>query len=202
MRHHDHGAVVLAVNAEQFFLKKNLRHGVERAERFIEEQQFRFVDKPACDRAPLRHSAGKLRRIRPRKFVQADEFQIFRHDFHRSGAVGEPECDVLLDGEPRHEPRFLKNESAVASGLPDGFPVEFDFALEVADESGDDPEHGRLAASRPADDCDEVTALNLEVDVVQNLDLASVDGEAFVQVPDGKYVVCFVHGQPPCLFRC
>ena len=202
VRHHDHGAVVLAVNAEQFFLKMNLCHCVERAEGFIEEQQFRFVDESAGDCAPLRHSAGELRRICPCKFIKSDEFQISGHDFRCFGAVGESECNVFFDGEPRHEPRFLKNESAVASRLSDGFPVEFDFALEVADESGDDPEHGRLAAPRPADDCDEFTTLNLEVDVAQNFNFASVDGEAFVQVPDGKYVVCFVHGQPPCLFRC
>lgn len=87
VRHHDHGAVVLGMNAEQFFLKMNLCHCVERAEGFIEEQEFRFVDESAGDCAPLRHSAGELRRICPCKFVQADEFQIFRHDFHRSGAV-------------------------------------------------------------------------------------------------------------------
>ncbi len=48
---------------------------VQRAERFVHQQQLGVVDKRAADRDTLAHAAGQLMRLLAREIVQTDPFQ-------------------------------------------------------------------------------------------------------------------------------
>ncbi len=63
---------LLAPDPQQFEIHLLARHGVERAERLVHQQEPRVLHERAHDRGALLHAAGKLERIALREFAQAD----------------------------------------------------------------------------------------------------------------------------------
>ena len=62
VRHEDHGLLVRVPDAHQLEAELLARHGVERRERLVHQQNRRIVNERAADRNPLLHAAGELAR--------------------------------------------------------------------------------------------------------------------------------------------
>ena len=98
MRHHDHRDVLLAPDAGELLLHGDLRHGVERAERLVEQQDLGLHRQRAGDADALRHAARKLARIGVGEVAEADERDVALRPLLGLGlglaAHLEPEGDV------------------------------------------------------------------------------------------------------------
>jgi len=93
----------------------------------------------------------------------------------------ESEGHVLVDRHVRIERIGLEHHGDAAirrRHLVHQLPADIELALGDLLEAGDDAERGALAATRRADEDDELAVLHLEVDVVQHLDLAEGLGDA------------------------
>ena len=72
------GATILP-QAQNFVLHPHAGKGVERAERFIEQENFGMVDQCSCKRNTLGHAAGKMMRIGISKGFESDQPHEFVH---------------------------------------------------------------------------------------------------------------------------
>src|SRR2546430_6224924 len=108
--------------------------------------------------------------------LEADELQ----ELERAPPFGraDPTRDLAPDDRvgkhrtPGKEIIGLEHEAAVAAWSRDRAAVEFDLPGACRLEAGDDAQKRGLAAARGADDGNEFTALDHEVDVVQRLQFA------------------------------
>jgi hypothetical protein len=156
------------------------REGVERREGFVEQQHLRPRRERPRDRNPLRLSAGKLARPAMRILRQPHALQHFADEpiAFRTRPVGEAEADILLDREPRQQPRLLKHEPHERIGLGDDFAVEPDAPARRLVEPCRKPQERALAAARTADNGDDLAFLDFEI---QSGERARAVGIGFVR---------------------
>ena len=82
----------------------------------------------------------------------------------------EPELDVLRDGEMREERVVLEDEADVAvlgGHLGDILAVDVHAAAGGIEQSGDDPQQGRLARTAGAQQREELARLDVQVGIVE-----------------------------------
>ncbi len=81
--------------------------GVERRERFIQEEDARTEDKCPCDRGPLLLTAGERSRCAPEEMADPEHVSGLRDQIPDSGRISlllpETKPYVLLDGQVRKE---------------------------------------------------------------------------------------------------
>src|SRR6266542_1281071 len=146
---------------------------VEVAERLVHEDEWRLGDDRARERDALLLPAGELRGIAPAHAAQLDELKGARdaavHVGTRHAAHLEAERNVARDAEVRKE-RVVLEHHAKAAPLRrhsrDVASVELDRSLVGLEQPGDAVERGRLAASRGAEEADELASGHLEIEPV------------------------------------
>ena len=95
MRDEQGGRAVRRPNGAQGVLQADTREGIERAERFIEQQRFGSGREGAGNRRALRHAAGNLVRVRPLETAQPHQINQFGDARIASHPRPEAEADVL-----------------------------------------------------------------------------------------------------------
>ena len=144
---------------------------VERAERLVEEEDFRFGDQRPGDGDPLLLAATQLADAACEQMAQVD---LLRHGLDLAAnrllvvaLQGQPELDVLAHVEEWEERIVLPDQPGAAlvhRHVADVVAAQQQRAFVRPLEAGDDPEQRRLAAAARAHDRDELAALDVDVD--------------------------------------
>ena len=95
-----------------------------------------------------------------------DQPRTFRR---RAPGRFEAQRDVLLHGQPRHQPVFLKHDAAFESGRTDWPVVEQNLPVMVAVQPDDQPEDRRFAATGGSNEADEFPRLDHKIDPLQDI---------------------------------
>ncbi|MPN61589.1 hypothetical protein SDC9_209327 [bioreactor metagenome] len=147
----DHRRPGFAGQLFQAVLQRHASEGVERPQRFVQQQHRRTVHQGADQRYALRHTAGEMLRIGVGEFAQPNAFQQ-RIDQRVlfAAAHGRPEGDVPAHREPGEEIGVLKDEADPRMDAIYDFPVDKDVPGSRVGQSGDDAQQRRFtAAGRP-----------------------------------------------------
>jgi hypothetical protein len=113
MRHHHRGEPLLLPDPLDQVLHLDPRQGIERPERFVQQQQARMADQCARECNPLLLTAGKDRRPGVLTASEADLAQCPRSLLTSRMAIGrvaKADRDVGRDTLPRQQPWFLKHQ--------------------------------------------------------------------------------------------
>ena len=127
VRDEEHGGAAGLPEAEHFVLQAHAGEGVERAERFVEEQDFRMVDERAGEGHALGHAAGEMMGKGVGETFQSHEAHELVHLaalFVEHAAGDEAGLDIAAHGEPREKIRVLENEAALGARRGDGFGAD------------------------------------------------------------------------------
>src|SRR6185369_3318227 len=134
----------------------------------------------AHHRDALLHSPGQLPRIATLEAVQSDEpEQIHRRLLQLLAAEAlhvDRQHHVAEHRAPREQYGRLEDDADVAARPHDRRVAQTSLALGSRREPGEDLEQRRLAATRRADDRDELTLIDREVDVFECSDQADARG--------------------------
>jgi len=211
------------VEAEQELLEIFAGGLVEGAEGFIEEDDFGFHDEGLGEGHALSHAAGEFVGIELEGVAEFDALEhvsgfgeVLAAEASPGGpaeeAMGEgglveheADGDILLGGEERVEGVVLVDDAAIAAGAGDwgalgaGAVADEDIALVGEVGTDDGAEEGRLAAAAGADEGEELAARDLEIDVMEDADLAEgmADGAAVEGEAHGGLFAAAVPGAEP-----
>ncbi|MCY1238058.1 hypothetical protein D9M72_507760 [compost metagenome] len=145
----------------QFLLHADLCHGVERAERLVEQQDFGLDRQRTSNADALRHAAGELPGIGAFKLLQADELDIASCPVPRLAAREplrlQPEADIVEHRQPRQQPRLLEDHRAVGADAFRQLAVDQHLSGIRILEPCQNPQQGRLAGTAGADDRERLT---------------------------------------------
>ena len=151
---------------------------VERAERFVEQEQARIVDERASERDPLLLTARELSGLASLEPLEVDEAQDLLHAAFGLGPrdLLAPQAefhvvDHIEMGEQRVGLEDRVDVSAVRREVGDVPPGEVDGADARVLEPPDHPERGRLPAPRRPEQAEELAAPDIEGQVVDRCDL-------------------------------
>ena len=187
--------------------------GIEVRQRLVEQEGLGLADDRPPDRDPLALAAGQLARLAGQQLGQAQQlgrpFDV-GGDFLLDAACARDgpgsERQPLPGVQPPHTQRHgdvvedrqvgiervgLEHHGEVAPArlhAADVAGLDDDRAVALPLEPGDDPQQGRLAAARRADQRDELAVGDLEIDAPQHLGAI----EALSDVPDRQ----LRHGLP------
>ncbi len=168
----DRGVALLAPDPFEQPLHRNPRQGIERAERFVKRKQSRATDQRPCQRHTLFLPAGKNRRpLRP-LVGKADLGQRLlgpRQSIRRFSLAAEADLDIRKNPCPRQQARLLKHHAHVIRLRS---LAETDAAGIDVLEPRDQAQQRALAAAAAADDGDELTRGNVQIDTTQHLMVA------------------------------
>jgi len=149
--------------------------GIEVRERLVEEEDLRIAHDGTADGDPLPLPTGELRRF---ALQQRIEPQQFRGSLHlgidlRAWLAGvlQSECHVVVHAHMRIQGIGLKHHGAAtvrSRYCVDRLPVDADRAGAWRLQPCDHPQQGRLAASRRADEDDELPVVDRQVDAMQD----------------------------------
>ena len=190
MGHEHDGDPGLLPDAQDLLVHPLAGHLVERTERLVHQQDRRLEGERPGDRDPLLHPARQLVRMVLDEVAQLDEVEHLLGPRAPSRAVVahqlERELDVVLDRPPVEQDRRLEDHPVVAieAGPGGRLAVDLDRAGGRCHEVADDPQQGRLAAARRADQRDELPAPDLEVDALERGRGRRVAGEDLVDALD------------------
>ena len=169
----------------QLDLERPAELGVQRAERLVEQQHRRLQDQRPGQRHPLLLAAGQLARPALLERPQLHQFERGVDALLKFGLrqllVPQAEGDVVEDRQEREQGVALEHRVHVAAVRRDGryvLAVQQDPARGRLLESGDQPQRRRLAAARWAKQGEELTAVDLQVDVVHG-DLVEPLGQRY-----------------------
>src|SRR5579872_5638665 len=139
------------------------------AERFIQQQNRRFVDKGARDGNPLFLSSRQMSDTPVSQTYEIDESQDRRHlavDIPRGGTPDtQPERDVFEHAEMREQRQLLKHHvrrPAVRRNTGGHAPAKKDITLRRELKSTDDAKRRRLSAARRAEDGKKLSSTDLQ----------------------------------------
>ncbi|MNO84811.1 hypothetical protein D3C76_761640 [compost metagenome] len=143
---------------------------IQRAERFVEQQQARPVDQRAGQGDALLLAAGQGRRpfmgaIRQPHFLQ-------RLQGLAAPVAGKTEADVVDHPLPRQQPRVLEHQAGFLAGRLQRRRTGQQRAAARLVEPGQQAQQGALAAAAAADDGDELAGWNVQLDALQHFALA------------------------------
>jgi hypothetical protein len=172
--------------------------GVEGAQGLVQQQHRRVEDQRPGQRDPLLLAAGQLGRPPPLQPLQLDQDQGLGDPPLGLGLAhvleAQPEGDVVGHVQEREQGVALEHRvdlALVRRGAGHVDPVEQDAPLGGLLEPGDQPQGGRLAAARRAEQGEELAAGHVQVDAVHGgdvlepldqpdqPDLASAHGDPF-----------------------
>src|SRR5687767_106297 len=114
----EHGGAARFPEAQHFILHLHASESVQRAERFVEQQDFGMINERARQCHSLRHAAGKMMRERAGKGFQtnkAHEFIDFVALLLKYAARDEPGFDVVSNREPGKQVWILKHQTALSA---------------------------------------------------------------------------------------
>jgi hypothetical protein len=165
-----------------------LGEDVQRAERFVEEQDLRVADVGPCEIDALAHSSGQLLRVRIAELRKTDERQeVFDlrlpfalRDAAHPGAVAQ----VVANRQPREDGIGLEDNCTVGSRRGHDSAVLQDRAGRRPVESSDEIQQRGLAAAGRPDDGDDPLRLELEVRLRQRNYLRAPAAEPLFDVLD------------------
>jgi hypothetical protein len=149
--------------AQNFVLHAHSREGVERAERFIEQENFGMIDECACKRNTLGHATGKMVRICTSKRFESDqphEFVHFISFFAQDTPRGEAGLDIPADSQPREQIRILKNETALRVRFDNFFVADNQLPRIRNIQAGDESKQRRLSTTTRSDQRNQVASGN------------------------------------------
>ena len=142
MRNEQHSGATIFPQPQHFILHAHSRESVERAERFIEQQNLRMIDKCARKRNTLGHATGKMMRIRICKRFESDqphEFVHFIPFFAQHTACSEASLNIPAHSQPWEQIWILKNETALRARSDNLFVADKQFTrirnIQASDES-------------------------------------------------------------------
>ena len=187
--HQQHRGGFGAVDVQQQVLHLDPGERVQRAERFIEEQDTGVAGEGPGQRGPLGHAAGNfagpvLGEVRePHEVQQPGHLRLA---VPGADAGGQADRDIGLQGVPRQETRFLEGEGAAGVNALDGCAVDIDAAGGGGVESGGGPEQRGFAAAGGAEDGQDLPGADLEVNVAQDGVGLSAGAEGPAQRTEGN----------------
>jgi hypothetical protein len=166
----------LAPHAQQLEVHLVARHGVQRAERLVHQEQRRIEQQRAAEGRALLHAAGELARALGGEVFEPDEAQQLRRALVIAPRVAprqlRGEQDVLEHAAPVQQHRRLEHHPDLGDGAPDRMVRDLHAARGRRAQPGHDAEQRRLAAARGTDERDELAARDGEGDVAEGFDRA------------------------------
>ena len=171
VRDEQHRTRVDARQLDQLFLHDDARLRIERAERLVHQQHVRIEHIAAGDGDALLHAARELMRICGLIALQSHQFDLAR-DALAACRLGETlaaqsEVDILAHGLPGEQRELLEHDGAVRPRPGHRPATDADGARRRKLEAGGHPQARRLAASRRADDRNELAVAHLEADAFE-----------------------------------
>ena len=166
----DEGALGLLRNLQQLLLQLVARHGVERGEGLVHEDDLGFEVQGLGDGYALLHAARELAGVVAAAALQAHLGQGLIAQRLELGLVLdalelEAGLDVALDRFPREElVEVLEDHHAVDAGLARGLAVDQDLARVVL-KAGHAAQQGGLAAAAGSQDAEELALRHLQAHV-------------------------------------
>jgi hypothetical protein len=152
--------------------------GVEGAQRLVQQQHRRVEDQGPGQRDPLLLAARQLGRPPPLQALELDQGQRLGDPPPGLGLVhvleAQPEGDVVGHAEEREQGVALEDGvdlALVGRGAGHVDPVEQDAPVGGLLEPGDQPQGGRLAAARGAEQGEELAPGHVQVDAVHGGDV-------------------------------
>ena len=125
---------------------------------------------------PLLHSSRKFARISFLETVKPDlvdiNSRLFLARLGRHPLRLQTEFDIGLDRQPRHQCERLEHQRAFEIDAVDLASVVQHLSRSRRDQPVDDAQHGRLAATRRANDCDQFALLHAEADILEHAERA------------------------------
>jgi hypothetical protein len=132
----------------EFVVKQIARHRIERTERLVHQQDFRFLCESARNPYPLTHPTRELMGLVSGEVLKVHGFQKILSDSgpfaSRNPAQLQRKRNVLRDRHPRKQGRFLKDQRAPT--------IESDIAKRRLFKSSDEIQECRLTASACPDE--------------------------------------------------
>src|SRR5229473_2993271 len=165
VRDEEHRAPGLLPDADELVLQGTARLRVEGRERLVHQEDRGLAHEGACNLDPLLHASRELARVLVPLPAQADEVEVALG----GGAAApwldprEPEAElhVLDGGQPRVERIVaLEDDGALHAGHCHRPPVDPDGSRRRLLESGEQVEHGGLAAAARPEQAEELAALD------------------------------------------
>ncbi len=167
--------IVLRVSCQiclQLLVQDVARLRIKRRERLVHQQDLRVHRQRASDRHALAHASGELVHVsicEPREVYHAQEVKRAAAPLRTSHAHAlQRKLDVLNDVEPWKEGGLLEDHATVRAGTRDVSPAHPDAAARRRLEAGDEVQQRRLAATRRANETDELAFGDREIDVAQS----------------------------------
>ena len=166
----DDGLALRLPDAQQFAAHDQAGDGIERAEGLVEEEHVGVHRQGARHFEPLLHAAGELGGIGLFKAFEADHLDVVGDALRafRRGELEEAEADIAFDGEPGKDAALLEDEDAAGIGSGDYLAIDADLSAGGGEEAGHGAEQRRFAAAGGAEEADELSFGNFEVDVFEH----------------------------------
>src|SRR5436309_12171971 len=131
MGNKEYGGAACLPESQDFILHPHASKSVERAERFVEEENFRVVDERSRESNALGHAPGKMVRVSVAKRFEAHEAHEFVHlssFLAQHSTRDEAGLDVATNGEPGKQIWVLKDQTAFGAWFADWFRADQNFA--------------------------------------------------------------------------
>ena len=159
---------------------------VERAERLVHQQHARLVCERTRERDALLLAAGELGRIALGERMHAGEREHLGHARVDALVTGLPllqsERDVLAHRHVGKERVILEHHADVARArrqVVDRLAADTHSARRRLNETGDHAQRRRLAATRRAEQDDELALCDVEIDVLDDVDVVVALAQPF-----------------------
>ena len=159
--------------------------GVQRTQRFIQQQQPRLVNQRAGQRYALLLPTGQGRRPFIGTFGQADRVQ--RLQGLGPPVAGQAQADVVDHPLPGQQTRVLEHQADITARRRQSRITGAQYATAGLIQPGQQAQQGALAATTAANHRNELPGGNAQVDVVQHLPRA----EGLVDAVDGQRQAAF-----------
>ena len=168
-------ALVLMHQVHQQVLHRLAGDRVERRKGFVEIDDLGVARQRPRQRGALRHAAGQRVRALVTMLGKSHLFERATHPLRSrlgrlplTAAKIETKTDVLRDAQPGQQGRRLKNDAGRRRARGAGLPVQRDLAGLRLGEARQNAQQRRLAAARTANQTDDLTPRNGQLDVGKN----------------------------------
>ena len=175
----DHRGFEVFVQLRQLDPHLHAQFGIEIGQRFVEQKDFRIAGNRPSDRYALALPARQLPGLALQQLVDLQQgcgcLHALRDLVFRHPHIFKPEGQIVIDAHMRIERIALKHHRQPARGrrvVGDILAVNGNRAAGRRFQSGDHPQQRRFAATRRADKHHEFAIGNIEINAVQNLELA------------------------------
>ena len=177
---------------------------VERPEGFVHQQERRIHREAPDDRGPLLHSARKLARELVFEALEIDPLEQMLDPLHVRPAPlqFERQRHVLEQIAPRQQIGVLEDHRNLGMRPGDDVLAEPDLAAGQIVQAGHRPQQGRLAATRRADDAEELALAHFERHVVQRMHRSGFRRVVLGRALDNHFGLRFGCAIRHCGFSC